>query len=196
MARTIILTGIPGVGKTTILNELQKLAKEKGIKLTVLNYGTVMKNELFKKYGRKIGRDEIRRQQISIQKKIQNRAAQILARKTKSPITIIDTHMFIKTKTGLWSGLPESVLSRLKPSLMVLVEAPPEEIVRRRRSDATRMRDDFAMEEVEFDLEWSRATASACAVHTGAPVKIICNQAGKQREAAEELFKLITELTG
>jgi len=195
LARTIILTGIPGVGKTTILNELQNVAKERGIKLNVLNYGTVM-NELFKKCGSKFSRDEIRRQQISIQKKIQDRAAQILVRKARSPITIIDTHMFIRTKMGLWSGLPESVLSRLKPSLMVLVEAPPEEIVRRRRTDATRMRDDFAMEEVEFDLEWSRATASACAVHTGAPVKIICNQAGKQREAAEELFKLITELTG
>ena len=70
MASIIILTGIPGVGKTTILNELRNLAKERGIKLTVLNYGTVM-NELFKKYGRKISRDEIRRQQISVQKKIQ-----------------------------------------------------------------------------------------------------------------------------
>jgi len=192
---TVILTGIPGVGKTTILNQLQNLAKERGIKLTVLNYGTVM-NELFKKYGRKISRDEIRQQQISIQKKIQDRAAQILARKMRNPITIIDTHMFIRTKTGLWSGLPESVLSRLKPSLIVLVEAPPEEIAERRRSDATRMRDDVTMEEVRFDLEWSRATASACAVSTGAPVKIISNKTSKQREAAEELFKLITELTG
>lgn len=195
MAASIILTGIPGVGKTTILNELQKLAEEKGIKLTVLNYGTVM-NQLFKKYGRKISRDEIRRQQISVQKKIQDRAAQILARKIRSPTTIIDTHMFIRTKTGLWSGLPESVLSRLKPSLIVLVEAPPEEIAKRRRSDSTRMRDDLTMEEVGFDLEWSRATASACSVYTGAPVKIISNEAGKQREAAEELFKLMTELTG
>jgi len=195
LAMTVILTGIPGVGKTTILNQLQNLAKEKGIKLTVLNYGTVM-NELFKKYGRKISRDEIRQQQISIQKKIQDRAAQILARKIRNPITIIDTHMFIRTKTGLWSGLPESVLSRLKPSLIVLVEAPSEEIAERRRSDTTRMRDDLAMEEVRFDLEWSRATASACAVSTGAPVKIISNKTGKQREAAEELFKLMTELTG
>jgi len=195
LAMTVILTGIPGVGKTTILNQLQNLAKERGIKLTVLNYGTVM-NELFKRYGRKISRDEIRQQQISIQKKIQDRAAQILARKMRNPITIIDTHMFIRTKTGLWSGLPESVLSRLKPSLIVLVEAPPEEIAERRRTDATRMRDDLTMEEVRFDLEWSRATASACAVSTGAPVKIISNKTSKQREAAEELFKLITELTG
>ncbi len=195
MARTIILTGIPGVGKTTILNELQNIASERGIRLTVLNYGTVM-NELLKKYGRKISRDAIRRQEISIQRKIQDRAAQILARKARSPTTIIDTHMFIRTKTGLWSGLPEKVLSRLKPSLMVLVEAPPEEIVKRRRLDATRVRDDYAAEEVEFDLEWSRATASACAVYTGAPVKIIFNQAGKQREAAEELFKLINEMAG
>jgi len=58
------------------------------------------------------------------------------------------------------------------------------------------MRDDLTMEEVRFDLEWSRATASACAVSTGAPVKIISNEAGKQREAAEELLKLMTELTG
>jgi adenylate kinase len=195
LAATVILTGIPGVGKTTVLNELQKLAKEKRVTLTVLNYGTVM-NELFEKYGRKTNRDEMRKQHISIQKKIQDEAAKILARKVRDSVTIIDTHMFIRTKTGLWSGLSDSVLLRLKPSLMVLVEAPPEEIARRRRSDTTRMRDDLTMEEVRFDIEWSRATASACAVSTGAPVKIISNEVGKQKEAAEELFKLITELAG
>ena len=195
MARSIILTGIPGVGKTTILNELQKLSKEKGVKLTVLNYGTVM-NELFQKHGCKINRDDMRQQQILVQRKIQDRAAQILSRRIRDPVTIIDTHMFIRTKAGLWSGLPESVLSRLKPSLIVLVEALPEEIAERRRSDTTRMRDDLATEEVKFDLEWSRATASACAVHTGAPVKIISNKTGKQREAAGELFQIVRELTG
>jgi adenylate kinase len=42
-----------------------------------------------------------------------------------------------------------------------------------------------------FDLEWSRATAAASAVATGAPVKVIRNDTGRQKQAAQELFQAI-----
>jgi adenylate kinase len=194
LVKTVILTGVPGVGKTTILSELENLAREKQIKITVLNFGTVMK-ELFEREGKSIHRDDIRRQRIEFQKQIQDKAAEIISNEVKEGISIVDTHMFIRTSSGFWSGLPYHVLMKLKPSLLVLVEASPHEIVERRK-DSKRMRDEANPKIVEFDLNWSRATASACSVLTGAPVKIINNENGKQREAAEELLKLIIDQFG
>jgi len=42
-----------------------------------------------------------------------------------------------------------------------------------------------------FDLVWSRATAAASAINTGSPVKVIRNDAGKQKQAALDLFQTI-----
>jgi len=68
--KTVVITGIPGVGKTTILKELETLAKEQKLKLTTVNFGTVM-NELYKKSKIDLHRDELRRQPIAMQKKMQ-----------------------------------------------------------------------------------------------------------------------------
>lgn len=42
MNKTISITGIPGIGKTTVCNAVEKLAKQAGEKVDVINYGTVM----------------------------------------------------------------------------------------------------------------------------------------------------------
>jgi adenylate kinase len=72
-----------------------------------------------------------------------------------------------------------------------LVEADPEQIARRRSTDADRKREQALAEDIMFDLEWSRATAAASAVATGAPVKVIRNDTGRQKQAALELFQTI-----
>lgn len=193
--KTVVITGIPGVGKTTILKELETLAKEEGMKLTTLNFGTAM-NELYKKSKVDLHRDQLRRQPIDMQKKMQEKTARVLAKRVKNGIFLVDTHMFIRTKSGFWPGLPDPVLSILKPLLLVLVEASPEEIVRRREGDSTRMRDNVTMYDVMSDLDWARASASSCAISAGVPVKILLNELGKQREAARELLESIRELGG
>ncbi len=193
--KTIVISGIPGVGKSTILKELEALAKEEGAKLTTLNFGTMM-GELYKKSHMDLHRDQLRRQPINMQKKMQEKTARVMAKKVKSGILLIDTHMFIRTKSGFWPGLPRQVLSILKPLLLVLVEASPENITKRREGDPTRIRDRVTMYDVMSDLDWARACASSCANEAGAPVKIIINEPGKQREAAKKLFESIRELGG
>jgi len=42
MPGTIIVAGIPGVGKTTVLQELEKLSQEKKVTLEIVNFGSVM----------------------------------------------------------------------------------------------------------------------------------------------------------
>jgi len=186
----VVVTGIPGVGKTTVLNELQDLAKENRFGLTVLNFGTVM-NEIMRDLGRDLHRDDMRKQSIEAQKKAQELAASEIVNRSTRGTTVVDTHMFIRTGSGLWAGLPQNVLQRLSPRLLVLIEADPEQIAARRRTDSDRKREQALAEDIMFDLEWSRATAAASAVATGAPVKVIRNDTGRQKEAALELFRTI-----
>lgn len=186
----MVVTGIPGVGKTTVLDELQNLAKQNNFNLVVLNFGTVM-NEEMRELGKDLHRDDIRRQNIDMQRKAQELAASKIAKQSEKGTTIVDTHMFIRTSSGLWAGLPENVLTILNPGLLVLVEADPEQIAARRRGDTDRRREHGIAEDITFDLEWSRATAAASAVATGAPVKVIRNDTGRQRQAAQELFQAI-----
>ena len=189
------MTGIPGVGKTTVLNELQDLAKQSHVHLTVLNFGTIM-NEILRDLGKQMNRDDMREQDLEMQRKAQELAANEISNRAGQGIIVVDTHMFVKTGVGMWAGLPQPILQRLTPCLLVLIEAEPSQIAGRRRGDADRKREEAILDAIKFDLEWSRATAAASAVATGAPVKVIRNDAGTQKQAAQELFQAIRKLTG
>jgi adenylate kinase len=184
------VTGIPGVGKTTVLSELQDLARQNKFSLTVLNYGTIM-NEIMRELGKDLHRDKMREQTIETQKKVQELAASEIANRAGQGTVVVDTHMFVRTGSGMWAGLPQNVLEKLGPQLLVLIEADPKEIATRRHGDSDRMREQALAEEIAFDLEWSRATAAASAVATGSPVKVIRNEAGRQKQAAQELFQAV-----
>jgi adenylate kinase len=189
------VTGIPGVGKTTVLSELQDLAKQNRVNLTVLNFGTIM-NEIMHELGKQVNRDDMREQDIEMQRKVQDLAANEVSNRAGQGTIVVDTHMFVKTSAGMWAGLPQTVLQRLAPRLLVLVEADPEQIVGRRRSDTDRKREANITRNIEFDLQWSRAVAAASSMATGAPVKIIRNDTGNQKQAAEELFEAIRKTVG
>ena len=195
MSRTVIVTGIPGVGKTTVLSELQDLAKQNRVNLTVLNFGTIM-NEILRDLGKQMNRDDMREQDLETQRKAQDLAANEISNRAGQGIVVVDTHMFVKTGVGMWAGLPQTVLQRLGPRLLVLIEADPEQISGRRHTDTDRKREDALAQEIEFDLVWSRAIAAASAVTTGAPVKVVRNDAGTQKQAAKELFEVIRKVAG
>ncbi len=99
--------------------------------------------------------------------------------------------MSIKTANGYLAGLPFHVLQLLNPDMFVLVEAEPHEVLSRRFRDKTRKRDKVLEDEIMEETLFSRLMAVACAVLTGASVKIVRNPAGKQAEAAEEVLKLL-----
>jgi adenylate kinase len=103
--------------------------------------------------------------------------------------------MFVRTKDGIWPGTPRRVLEALDPGLIILIEADPEDIARRRNADRTRERDSKTVDEAQTDLEWSRYMASANAVLAGAPIQIVLNPDGHQRRAAEDLLALIQKRT-
>lgn len=190
MGKTVVVAGIPGVGKTTVLDELRRMLEGRADHVEVVNFGTVMK-ELFEKAGERIHRDEMRRRSLGLQKEVQVKAAALIAQKARRGAVIVDTHMFVETGDGLLAGTPSHVLTELKPSALILIEAEPEEIAKRRFMDKERVRGTANHKRIIEELAWSRATAAACAVLTGAPVKIITNEEGKQREAARAILELL-----
>ncbi|SRR5579864_637754 len=194
MQGTIIVAGIPGVGKTTVLLELDRLAKEKNVPLKIVNFGNVM-SELFKKSGKTIHRDHMRRQDITLQSRIQQQAARIISRTPGKAAVVVDTHMFVKTADGVWPGTPQKVLEALDPNMIILIEADAEEIAQRRATDATRYRDGGNVEDAKEDLQWSRYMASCNAVLAGVPIQIVHNRDGQQAKTAIDLLDMIQKRT-
>jgi len=192
LGRVIVVTGIPGTGKTTVCNEALKLAEQTRKRIQAVNYGSIMV-ELSRKRGNSLHRDELRRSGLTFQRNLQVEAAKIISKKTGEVEgdLIVDTHMSIKTANGYLAGLPFHVLQLLNPDIFVLVEAEPHEVLSRRFRDRTRKRDKVLEDEIMEEILFSRLMAVACAVLTGASVKIIKNPDGKQAEAAEEIIKLL-----
>ncbi|WP_455369257.1 adenylate kinase [[Eubacterium] cellulosolvens] len=193
MGSTVIITGSPGVGKTSVLNKLAKEAEKEKIALKIVNFGTTM-NKLLESYGKNVHRDELRKQNFEKQKEIQLEAAKEISKMKNHYVLVVDTHMFIRTPVGAFPGLPECVIKELDPSMLVLLEANPEDITKRREKDQTRKRDTQTDQTVEFDLEWGRKTAAACAIITGAPVSIVRNEEGFPDKAVKQILNMIKEV--
>ncbi|MDH5389956.1 MAG: adenylate kinase [Candidatus Bathyarchaeota archaeon] len=192
MGRVIVVTGIPGTGKTTVCNEALRLAEQTRKRIQAVNYGSIMV-ELSRKRGNSLHRDELRRSGLTFQRNLQAEAAKIISKKTGEVEgdLIVDTHMSIKTANGYLAGLPFHVLQLLNPDIFVLVEAEPHEVLSRRFRDKTRKRDKVLEDEIMEEFLFSRLMAVACAVLTGASVKMVRNPDGKQADAAEEILKLL-----
>jgi adenylate kinase len=186
-SKRAITVGIPGVGKTTVINKAAELLNTNGINTSIAVFGTVMFEES-KNLGIK-NRDELRKMPIYEQKRLQELAATKIAA-MKDQVIIIDTHLFINTKQGYYPGLPISLLSILKPTNFILIAAEPEEVLRRRVNDKSRNRDIKSVEDIKYELKIAQVMVAACSILTGAPFAIISNNDGKLEEAARSIMEL------
>lgn len=187
-SKKVVVVGIPGVGKTTLINKIVDLIKNTDKSVKVTNYGTIM-FEVAKEHGIN-DRDELRKLPISEQKKLQKNAAEKLSQ-TEGDVVIIDTHAFIRTPEGFNPGLPYHVLQIIQPSHFILVTAKTEEIYNRRMKDETRNRDKVSIETIKKELDIQSAMMSACSVLSGSPLKPVLNSEGKLEEAANQIIRAI-----
>ncbi len=178
----IVVTGIPGVGKTTVM----KRAAE-GMNIKFVTFGTVM-IEIAQKIGMAKDRDEMRKLSLDKQKELQIKTAETVA---KMKDVIVDTHCTIKTPQGYMPGLPEWVIKKLKPRTIVVVEADPEEIYNRRLKDKTRNRDPDTLEDIAEHQQINRAAAMAYAALSGATVKIVFNHDNAIDEAVKQAMPVL-----
>ncbi|MEM4679287.1 MAG: AAA family ATPase, partial [Candidatus Jordarchaeales archaeon] len=95
----VVVTGVPGVGKTTVIDNAIEAARKEGMKITLMNYGTVML-EIAKAKGLVENRDQMRKLPSNIQREVQKLAAEKIADAAKEGIVVVDTHMLINTPEG------------------------------------------------------------------------------------------------
>lgn len=182
----VVVTGTPGVGKSTVLKAALELAPGSFV---VVNYGDIMLDA-----ARAAGvrnRDELRGLPVEEQRRIQRRAAEEIAGRAGDGSIVVDTHCAVKTPAGYLPGLPAWVLEALKPEKLVLIEAEPWEIADRRMRDRSRVRDADVVAEIEEHQQVNRAMAAAYAALTGAVVKIIKNRDDKLLEAARNFVDIL-----
>jgi adenylate kinase len=188
--KRVVVVGIPGVGKTTIVSDVKRSLEEEGIKINLAEFGKIMLEEATKLKIK--NRDEIRRLSIEDQKKLQNLAANKIS-KIESDVTIIDTHLFITTKEGYYPGLPLELLNHLKPTNLILLIANPEEIYHRRQNDSSRERDIISMDSIKNEIDVSKMLISCCSIISGAPFKILANHEGAVTDCTQKMVSLILD---
>jgi adenylate kinase len=184
-SKRIIIVGIPGVGKTTIVSRVVELLKEKNIRVSVSIFGTVMFDEAKKKGVQ--NRDDLRKLSVKEQKELQSMAARTIS-SIADDVVIVDTHAFISTKEGFYPGLPHNVLEILNPDSFIMITARPEEIYNRRMTDTTRTRDIVSIDAIKKELDVTSAMLSTCSILCGSPIKMVLNTEGKVDEAARGIL--------
>ena len=186
--KRVIMIGIPGVGKTTLLSKIVENIKQQDKSVSVISFGTLM-FEIARKDGLR-DRDELRKLPLDRQQDLQRITAAKIAEHTEQ-IVIIDTHAFINATEGYYPGLPEHVLRIIRPTNFVSISAKPEEIYNRRMKDSTRNRDKITLTVIKKELGIQSGMISACAVISGSPVKHILNAEGKIDKATDKIIKAI-----
>jgi adenylate kinase len=181
----VIIVGIPGVGKTTVVSRVVELLKEKNVKVSVSIFGTVMFNEAKKKGVQ--NRDDLRKLSVKEQRELQSMAARTIA-SISDDVVIVDTHAFISTQEGFYPGLPNNVLEILNPDSFIMITARPEEIYNRRMTDTTRTRDIVSIDAIKKELDVTSAMLSTCSILCGSPIKMVLNTEGKVDEAARGIL--------
>ncbi len=190
MNRIAVVAGVPGVGKTTVVDGAYEKLKEIGSPYEKVNYGDYMFKLSQKEAGVK-DRDEMRKMDLDLNRKLQRKCAKEIAKRAKKGPILVDTHCMIKTPKGYMPGLPKWVLDELNPDAVVLIEADSEKIAGRRVSDDSRKRDDELEDEIDTHQELNRALAAACGAMVGATVTIINNEEGKVDEAVNKMVEAL-----
>ncbi len=174
----IIVMGVPGAGKTSVLQGLKTDYK-------VVNYGDLMLEIEKKEFGIK-DRDEMRKLPIAKQQRAQKLAAEELARMPEK--TILDTHCSIATPQGYYPGLPFRFLKLWKVDAFAYVTADVKAIAARRQNDPSRTRD---VDDIELHDRMNIAYLAAYSAFMGSPAVIIFNEQGKLEQAVAKLQALL-----
>jgi len=188
--RITIVVGIPGVGKTTVITKTKDILLQSGYNTTVVVFGSVMLSEA-KKMG--IGdRDQIRKLSLSGQQNLQNLAADYIC-SVKEDLVIVDTHLFIRTSSGFFPGIPQNVIQKLKPRNLILITATPEEILARRAKDESRNRDMVSIEEIKKELGLAISMISTISILSGSAFEIVDNHQGSSEDTASFIARILTK---
>ena len=160
---------MPGSGKTTTL----RIVKDRLPRVNIVNFGDVMFELAKSRYGVS-SRDEMRKRiPLDDYRRLQEEAAEVIGGLQGD--LIIDTHASIKMGRGVYyPGLTNSVIVKMRPTAILVLEFHPSAILSRRMKDVgVRDRDIESEEEIEEHQMVNRMFALAAANAAGIPVHIL-----------------------
>lgn len=123
----IMITGVPGVGKTTVSQH--RVIADMGV--TVRNYGNLMLS-LGKQKGILSDFKDLETLTLDQRAELQTDAARKIAEDTTAIAVAIDGHLIVDTPSGFVPGLPLDCVSTLNLTSIVMLWSDPEDIVTRR----------------------------------------------------------------
>lgn len=184
--RTVIATGLTGVGKTSVITEATK-------DIESYSYGSLLL-EKGKERGLVENRDDITELPPEEYDELQEITAErisAIVRNAGTEAVVIDTHATLDTPTGYRPGFTKRDLSIIEPDQFVFIDASPEEIIERRQTDDSRNRDTGSVDELSEQRDASLRTLTTFSVETRAPVAIIENADGELESAVSEFNSLL-----
>lgn len=186
--KRVIVVGVPGVGKTTVISQAAHMLNQQNTSTNVVVFGTLMFEES-KRMGLK-NRDEMRKLPIERQRHLQDLAAEKIVA-MKEQVVVVDTHLFIKTSDGFYPGIPMRLMNILRPTNFIMIAANADEIAKRRESDNSRRRDLVAVQDVQAELDISRIMITCCSILSGSPFMIVMNKQNEIDHAALAIANLV-----
>ena len=189
MGKLIIVAGVPGAGKSTVLMEAWKRSEQE-FKYTIVSFGTEMLS-LCQEAKLVENRDEMRELSADLQEEMQWRTTKRIAERQEH--ILLDTHCAIKTGSGSYlPGLTPRMLERLSPKAIILVDAHEAEIRGRRKLDKTRpMRTIESYEDIAEHKVINRAYAAAFSARSACLLRIIQNNTGEFDKAVDEFVQTV-----
>lgn len=185
-----VVFGIPGVGKSTIVNRVKD-----NLGLVYIHPGNIM-YEIASEKGIVENVDQMRKLKLSVQQQLQEEMAGVVAEKInsqKEDSFIIDTHAIVKTPQGFFPGLRNAFFEVVQPDIYLVVESKPEMILQRRTADKERVRqDDHSLDEILLHIDLTRDFASAYSIYSQANFAVIENKEGDIDYAVNEMSGIIS----
>lgn len=192
MAGTVIVTGTPGAGKTTIL---ESIADDK--KYMLVSVGTLML-ALASKEGFANERDDMRhksseKRTVDLRNMVFSKIAEMQGN------VIVDTHASVESEgTGRYvPGLPLESLRLIKNLKgLIYIDAHTDRIMERRRADTTRKRREEDPALIDTQRLVNISALSYYSSYLNIPLYVIFNRQNMLEDSVERLKFCLKELFG
>jgi len=188
----VIVVGVPGVGKTSVINEAKKYLK---YEFKVVNTGDIMFELAKEKYNIN-NRDEIRKKlTFEQQKEIQEESIKRIKEMEKESDIILDTHLVIESYEGYIPGMLKEYAEILRPDGIAVIISDPDKIfVRRLKDIQIRGRDIENLKRIEIQQNLTIYFTTIFMFEYNTIVEVINNEEGLLEESAKKFAEFLNKL--